>query len=109
MGFCIAIVPSIAAGSRMPCQWMLVGSGSEFLNLMMTRSPTLASMNGPGIDPSNVHTGVGGEVPYVFMASRASRLTSTMFGSGFSSRTGTSASGSGSPLVTAGGSDEQPR
>ena len=63
MGFCIAIVPSIAAGRRMPCQWIVVGSGSEFLNLMMTRSPTFASMNGPGTEPSYVHTGVGGDAP----------------------------------------------
>ena len=41
--------PSIPLGSRMPCQWMEVCSGSRFVTRMRTRSPSTASIVGPGV------------------------------------------------------------
>jgi hypothetical protein len=35
----------------MPCQWMVVGSGSLFVTRIRTRSPSMASIVGPGVRP----------------------------------------------------------
>ena len=43
--------PSISFGTRTPCQWIVVGSGKEFLKCTITRSPTFARIIGPGIVP----------------------------------------------------------
>ena len=40
--------PSMPFGSRMPCQWIVVCSGSLLVTKMRTRSPSTHSMVGPG-------------------------------------------------------------
>ena len=40
--------PSMPFGRSMPCQWMLVCSGSLLVTKMRTRSPSTASIVGPG-------------------------------------------------------------
>ena len=78
--------PSISIGTRRPCQWTVVGCGSWFVKCTISRSPTLhanqragnAAVVGPRVDPfarRRVSTG----------ATRASRLISTMCGSGLRS------------------------
>jgi hypothetical protein len=48
---CVSSVPSISAGTRNPCQWITVASGSSFVNRTTIDSPTRASMVGPGTWP----------------------------------------------------------
>jgi len=43
--------PSMLLGTRIPCQWMLVGSGSSFLKITRIRSPWVTRIMGPGIWP----------------------------------------------------------
>ena len=49
---CTSWVPSIGAGRRSPCQWMLVGSGRLFTRCATSVSPTWATIVGPGTEPS---------------------------------------------------------
>jgi hypothetical protein len=50
-GGCTASVPSISAGTRSPCQWIVVGGGRLFVNRARMVSPTSASISGPGTSP----------------------------------------------------------
>jgi hypothetical protein len=52
-GFWTSAVPSMSAGTRRPCQWMLVGWGSWLVNRTTRVSPTWASIVGPGTTPLN--------------------------------------------------------
>ena len=43
--------PSMPLGRRSPCQCTACFSGSRFSTKMRTRSPSTASMVGPGVEP----------------------------------------------------------
>src|SRR5215831_15819890 len=78
-------MPSIAAGIRRPCQWMVVVSSSAFEKWTITRLPTRARISGPGTCPLYVQTVVGPPETNDIGVIRACSATSTMFGSGFMS------------------------
>src|SRR6185295_12446589 len=78
------------AGTRTPCQWIVVGEDMAFFKCTITRSPTLARMTGPGHEPLYVRTSVFTPGQISTGAMRASRSISTTFGSGFLSTASTS-------------------
>ena len=52
IGGCVSpATPSIPDGSRMPCQWIVVTSGSLLVTKILIRSPSTASIVGPGLAP----------------------------------------------------------
>jgi hypothetical protein len=44
--------PSIAFGTRMPCQWMVVSSPNRLFTAMRSRFPCRTRISGPGTRPS---------------------------------------------------------
>ena len=50
-GWVSPVTPSMPEGSRMPCQCTEVTSGSLLVTKMRMRSPSTASMVGPGLEP----------------------------------------------------------
>src|SRR5437667_7451055 len=46
--------PSMLLGTSTPCQWIVVGTGSEFLSVTRTVSPSVTWISGPGIWPLKV-------------------------------------------------------
>ena len=52
IGSCVTSgTPSIALGTSTPCQWIVVGSDNSFFTMILTWSPSVTRIIGPGTVP----------------------------------------------------------